>query len=60
MTAWRMQLARRLLIDSRLAIIEIAKRSGYRFEAAFGRIFKRYFGTPPTSYQRNAITQPAV
>ena len=30
MTAWRMQLARRPLIDSRLAINEIAKRSGYR------------------------------
>ena len=60
MTAWRMQLARRLLIDSRLAIIEIAERSGYRSEAAFGRVFKRYFDTPPASYRRNAITRPAV
>ncbi|MEC7575673.1 MAG: helix-turn-helix transcriptional regulator, partial [Pseudomonadota bacterium] len=60
MTAWRMQLARRLLIDSRLAIIEIAKRSGYRSEAAFGRVFKRYFNRPPASYRRNAITRPAV
>lgn len=60
MIAWRMQLARRLLIDSRLAIIEIAERSGYRLEAAFGRVFKRYFDTPPASYRRNAITRPAV
>ena len=56
MTAWRMQLARRLLIDSRLAIIEIAERSGDRSEAAFGRVYKRYFDTPPASYQRNAVT----
>lgn len=60
MIAWRMQLAQRLLIDSHLAIIEIAERSGYRSEAAFGRVFKRYFDTPPASYRRNAITRPAV
>ena len=59
MTAWRMQLARRLLIDSRLAIIEIAER-GYRSETTFGRVFKRYFDRPPASYRRNAITRPAV
>ncbi|MEC8773505.1 MAG: AraC family transcriptional regulator [Pseudomonadota bacterium] len=60
MTAWRMQLARRLLIDSRLAIIEIAERSGYRSETTFGRVFKRYFDRPSASYRRNAITRPAV
>ena len=60
MTAWRMQLARRLLIDSRLAIIEIAERSGYRSEAAYERVFKRYFDTQLASHRRNAITRPAV
>ena len=60
MTAWRMQLARRLLIDSRLAIIEIAERSGYRSEAAYERVFKRYFDTQLASPRRNAITRPAV
>ena len=55
-----MKLARRLLIDSRLAIIEIAEPSGYRSEAAFGRVFKCYFDSPPASYRRNAITRPAV
>ena len=55
-----MKLARRLLIDSRLAIIEIAERNGYRSEAAYERVFKRYFDTPRASHRRNAITRPAV
>lgn len=52
LTAWRMQLARRLLIDSELPIIEVAEQSGYRSEAAFGRVFKRHFEVPPASYRR--------
>ncbi|NKB57931.1 MAG: helix-turn-helix domain-containing protein [Alphaproteobacteria bacterium] len=52
LTAWRMQIARRLLIDSELPIIEVAEQSGYRSEAAFGRVFKRHFEIPPASYRR--------
>ncbi|MEC7656401.1 MAG: helix-turn-helix domain-containing protein [Pseudomonadota bacterium] len=55
-----MQLARPLLIDTRLAIIEIAERSRYRSEAVFGRVFKRYSGTLPANYRRSATTRPAV
>ncbi len=52
LTAWRMQIARRLLIDSKLPIIDVAEQSGYGSEAAFGRVFKRHFEIPPASYRR--------
>ena len=52
LTAWRMQLARQLLLDSSLAIIEVATRTGYQSEPSFGRAFKRYFGSPPAAFRR--------
>lgn len=52
LTQWRMQIARRLLLDSALPIAEIAARSGYGSEAAFSRVFKRAFDMPPAGYRR--------
>ena len=52
MTVWRMQLAHRLLIDSDLSIIDVAERSGYQSEAAFSRVLKKNFETPPSSFRR--------
>lgn len=51
-TLWRLQIARRLLADTTLSIIEIAERSGYGSEAAFGRVFKRYFNVAPATFRR--------
>ena len=51
-TQWRMQLARQRLTDTRSSIIEIAEGVGYNSEAAFGRVFKKYFGQGPASYRR--------
>lgn len=51
-TSWRMQMARRLLTETELPMIEIAERSGYTSEAAFGRVYKKHFGVPPASYRR--------
>ena len=56
-TNWRMQLARQLLSDTRLPIIEVATRSGYQSEASFGRVFKRYFDLPPAGYRRQREKQ---
>jgi AraC family transcriptional activator of mtrCDE len=53
LTDWRMQLARRLLIDTEMPMIDIAEQSGYRSEAAFGRVFKKHFSVPPASYRRS-------
>jgi len=50
---WRMQLARQLLTDTEYPIIEIAQKTGYQSEAAFGRVFKRHFDEPPAGFRRN-------
>lgn len=52
LTDWRMQLARRLLLESDLPIIDVAERTGYKSEASFGRVFKRHFNAPPAGYRR--------
>lgn len=52
LTFWRMQLARRLLADTHLPIIEVAERVGYLSEAAFGRVFKKQAGIAPARYRR--------
>ena len=52
-TQWRMQVARKRLIDTNSTIIEIAEGVGYQSEASFGRIFKKHFGIGPAGYRRN-------
>ena len=52
LTQWRMQIARRQLLESKAPIIDIAEQVGYRSEAAFGRVFKKHFEVPPASYRR--------
>lgn len=54
-TAWRMQIARRALAETRLATIEIAEAAGYASEAAFTRAFKRSVGLTPGEVRRRAI-----
>jgi AraC-like DNA-binding protein len=52
LTKWRMQLAARLLEQSRIAMEEVAERVGYQSEAAFNRAFKNNVGTPPGTWRR--------
>ncbi|MEM6985540.1 MAG: AraC family transcriptional regulator [Pseudomonadota bacterium] len=53
LTAWRMQVARKLLAETDLPMIDVATQSGYQSEASFGRIFKRFFDIPPAVYRRS-------
>ena len=53
-TYWRMQIARKMLTETSLAIIEVAEHVGYQSEAAFGRVFKKYFECAPATYRRTA------
>lgn len=55
LTEWRMQLARRLLVDSKLPILDVAERAGYNSEASFGRAFKRHFNMGPAGYRRHHL-----
>lgn len=50
--AIRLRAARRLVEESRLSVVEIATRSGYRNASAMTRAFKREFGRPPQALRR--------
>ncbi len=52
MTRWRMQLAQQLLVESDAPIFEVAENTGYQSEAAFSRVFKKYYQLPPATYRR--------
>jgi AraC-like DNA-binding protein len=49
---WRMQVALGALRDEGVTVAELARRLGYRSEAAFARAFKRVIGVPPGAVRR--------
>lgn len=53
-THWRMQVARRELVDTDHPLIEIAEQVGYGSEASFNRAFKRQFNVTPGEMRRAA------
>jgi AraC-like DNA-binding protein len=53
-TRWRMQLAYSQLEEEGATVAELARRFGYRSEAAFARAFKRVVGMPPGEVRRAA------
>jgi LacI family transcriptional regulator len=50
----RVEVARRLLSTTRLALPEIAKRSGFTNAALLNVAFRREMGVPPGAYRRHA------
>ena len=52
LTAWRMQLAARLLRTTDLSVAEIASRVGYESEFSFSRAFRRAWQSAPSHYRR--------
>lgn len=48
---WRMQVAARLLRDTKAKLIEVALGVGYESEAAFSRAFKRAAGVAPGAWR---------
>ena len=50
---WRMQMAARLLLETRATVAAIALDVGYESEAAFARAFKREVGQPPAAWRRS-------
>ncbi len=51
-TRWRLQRARRRLLDTNEIIAAVAGDAGYSSEAAFCRAFQRLYGSPPGAYRR--------
>jgi AraC-like DNA-binding protein len=54
---WRLKLAADTLVSSNANVGEIAAEVGYASEAAFSRIFKREFGSPPAHFRRTRTMQ---
>lgn len=57
-TRWRMQIAREMLLETKSPIIEVAETTGYQSEAAFSRVFKKYFDQAPATYRRQQLNMP--
>ncbi len=56
-TRWRMHVAHNSLEQDGATVAELARRLGYRSEAAFARAFKRVVGVPPGAVKRAPETQ---
>lgn len=51
-THWRMEKAKRLLLDESLSVDEVASESGYAASESFQKTFKKIVGTTPSSYRK--------
>ena len=60
LTRWRMLIAMRLLETTNDSVMHVGLAVGYESEAAFGRAFKREFGSPPATYRRSQRTPPSA
>lgn len=56
--AWRMALARVMLVSRKGSIAEIAERVGYSSASTFSVAFNRHVGLPPTRYAREQEETP--
>ncbi len=52
LTRWRMQLARKQLLETSRDIAAIGESVGYQSEAAFHKAFKRHLGQAPAAYRK--------
>ena len=50
----RLQTARRMVVDTRLKLQEIAIRTGFNSLSSFSRMFKQYYQQSPGEYRRQA------
>ncbi|MFK8843621.1 helix-turn-helix transcriptional regulator, partial [Escherichia coli] len=55
-TAWRMDVAARLIRTEGLPLARVAERVGYASEAAFHRAFRRAHGVTPGAFARDRTT----
>lgn len=59
LTLWRMQVAARLLAESRLSLERIAEQVGYDSGASFSRVFRKTVGRSPGAFRRELREEPA-
>jgi len=51
LTLWRLEIAKRHLLESRMSIGQIAHSVGYKSEEGFRRAFRRQFETSPAEWR---------
>jgi AraC family transcriptional regulator len=51
----RVELAKRMLCNTRLELVEIAARVGFRSQAYFTTVFRKSTGVTPSSWRRDAL-----
>lgn len=56
----RLKAARRLVLDTRLSMVEVAERTGFSSISTLARAFRREFGQPPSAARRAARDEPAA
>ena len=57
LTSVRLSIAKKLLQQTNLSIIEICLEVGYQDPSHFAKIFRKKEGIPPTEYRKNLIEQ---
>lgn len=55
MTAWRMQIARKALVERQSSIADAAALAGYASESAFSRVFKKETGYSPAACRSESL-----
>ncbi len=60
LTAWRIQLGKRLLGETRYSLDQIANQVGYESSASFSRVFTRQTGERPGAYRRRHGSEPVA
>lgn len=56
----RLQAARRMIVDTRHPLQDVALRTGFGAQAALSRAFRRRFGLPPSALRRTGAAAPGL
>jgi two-component system response regulator YesN len=51
-TSYRMEMAKRLITDTNMKIVQISSEVGFNNSAYFGKSFKEYYGCSPEQYRK--------
>ena len=52
-TRWRMELAKRVLLEPGASLTEAAESAGYSSDSSFTRVFKKETGMTPAEFRRS-------
>ena len=53
--SWRMEIAKRLLMQTANSLTDVAEGSGYASDSAFARVFKKEIGMTPAGFKKFAL-----